>query len=303
MDPFALALLGSTAASTVGGLMGNRASRQAAGTQSAAAQQSGILGLIAQQQAIQAQKEAQAKAVGALQQGVEAYNPYQQFGTQATNRYATLMGIGGDSSAPGYGSLMTQPTRAEIELDPGYAFREQQGMQAVNRSAAAQAGLQSGAALKAAQRFGQELGSQEYGNAYERFMRNRNNQIAMLQGGVNTGLTAAGGIGGLQRDAANVYSGTGTNVANTLLANPYGQGIENAAQARASGYIGGTSALQGALNTPVNAMMAYGMADRFAPQNRTSTYANQTGYLYGAPNAAGFGAGYNPGFMGAPMIR
>lgn len=297
MDPFTLALIGGSAASAIGGLMGNRASNQAAGAQANAAQQSGVLGLIAQQQAIQAQKEAQAKAVGAIQQGVEAYNPYQQFGTQATNRYATLMGIGGDPNAPGYGSLMAQPTRAQIELDPGYEFRFSQGMRGVNASAAANAGLQSGAALKAAERFGAGEASQEYGNAYKRFMDNRLNQIAMLQGGVGTGLTAASGIGGLQRDAANVYSGTGTNVANTLLTNPYGNALENAAAARASGYMGGTSALQSGLQTPVNAMMAYGMADKFAPA-RTSSYApSQVGYLGGAPS---YGAGYSPGFMGAP---
>ena len=284
MDPFTLALIGSTATSAIGGLMGNRASSRAAGAQSAAALQSAQI----QAQQAQAAREQQERFFNIAKAG---YDPYSQFGQEATNRYATLMGL---RPGEGSGSLMEMPTRAQIELDPGYEFRFSQGMRGVNASAAAKAGLQSGAALKAAERFGAGEASQEYGNAYERFMRNRNNQIAMLQGGVGTGLTAAQGMG-------NLATGTGTNIANTMIGagQAMGQGLENAAAARASGYMGGTSALQQALQTPVNAMMAYGMADRFAPQNRPSTYANQVGYLGGSPT---YGAGYSPGFMGAPTM-
>ena len=158
------------------------------------------------------------------------------------------------------GALMRQPTLAEIQMDPGYAFREQQGMQAVNRSAAAAAGLQSGSALKAAQRFGQDLASTEYGNAYTRFMQNRANQINMLQGGVQTGFNAAQGVG-------NLATGTGTNIANTMLGagTALGTGLEQAGQARASGYMGGASALTQALQAPAQNYMAYSMMNRFAP--------------------------------------
>jgi hypothetical protein len=253
MDPFTLALIGSTAASSIGGLMGNRASSQAAGAQSMAALQSAQI----QAQQAEAARQQQERFFNTAKAG---YDPYSQFGQEATNRYATLMGLrpGVDS-----GALMRQPTATELgpSMDPGYAFREQQGMRALNASAAAKGLGISGANIKGAQEFGQGLASQEYGNAYNRFMQNRNNQIAMLQGGVGTGLTAAQGMG-------NLATGTGTNIANTMIGagTAMGQGLENAAQARASGYMGGASALQSALNTPVNAMMAYGMADRFAPQ-------------------------------------
>ena len=199
--------------------------------------------MVQAQQAAQAQdalNRGQAQATGALQQGVQAYNPYQQFGVESTNRLATLMGL---RPGEGSGSLMNQPTIDQLQMDPGYAFREQQGMQAVNRSAAAQAGLQSGAALKAAQRFGQDLGSQEYGNAYNRFMQNRNNQIALLQGGVGSGLNAAQGIGGLQGNVANVYSGTGQDLANNYnaLGQNIGQGYANIGANNASAYMGPTN--------------------------------------------------------------
>jgi hypothetical protein len=284
MDPFTLALIGGSAASAIGGLMGNRASNAASGAQAAAALQSAQI----QAQQAEAARQQQERFFNTAKAG---YDPYSQFGQEATNRYATLMGL---RPGKGSGSLMEMPTRAQIELDPGYEFRFSQGMRGVNASAAAKAGLQSGAALKAAERFGAGEASQEYGNAYKRFMDNRLNQIAMLQGGVNTGLTAAQGVG-------NLATNTGTNIANTMIGagQAMGQGLENAAAARASGYMGGASALQGALNTPVNAMMAYGMADKFAPA-RTSTYApQQVGYLGGAPS---YGAGYSPGFMGAPTF-
>jgi len=62
------------------------------------------------------------------------------------------------------------PTSGQQVLndDPGYQFRMNEGMKAINASAAAKGGLQSGAALKAAQQYGQGLASQEYGASYGR---------------------------------------------------------------------------------------------------------------------------------------
>jgi hypothetical protein len=279
MDPFTLALLGSSAASVASGGLGFLGSQRAAGAQQQAAQTSGLYGLIAQQQAIQAQQEAQRQGAAALEKGSLAYDPYTQFGSEATNRYATLMGLrpGADS-----GSLMRQPTAAELEMDPGYAFRMQQGMKALDRSASARGGLMSGGALKGIADYSQGLASQEYGNAYNRFMANRANVINMLQGGVGTGLSAASGKGQLAGQAANLYSGTGQNIANTMLMNPYGQAAENIGQARASGYMGGATALSQALQSPMQNYMAYSMMNRFAPQ----TAATQQGFGAYGPQPA-----------------
>jgi hypothetical protein len=60
--------------------------------------------------------------------------------------------------------------------DPGYQFRLEQGMKALNAQSAAKGGLMSGGALKAAQRYGQGLASQEYGAAYNRALGQ--NQLA-----------------------------------------------------------------------------------------------------------------------------
>jgi hypothetical protein len=301
MHPFTLALLGSSAASAVGGLLGSRASGQAAQAQSQAAMMSAITQAQQAQAAREQLQQSQATGAGAIgdyySRGAAAYAPYQRFGEEATNRYATLMGL---RPGVGSGSLMEQPTLAQLKFDPGYEFRFSQGMRGVNASAAANAGLQSGAALKAAARFGAGEASQEYGNAYARFMQNRQNQIAMLQGGVGTGLTAGGGAADLAGRTglglSSLYSGTGANLANTALGagQSIGQGLENAAAARASGYMGGATALQSALQAPAQNYMLYSMMNQFAPQK--TQYA---GYQYGAPQMA---SGFTPGFMGAPTI-
>jgi hypothetical protein len=55
-----------------------------------------------------------------------------------------------------------------LDDDPGYQFRVSEGRKALDAQAAAKGGLISGGALKAAQNYGQQLASQEYGRAYER---------------------------------------------------------------------------------------------------------------------------------------
>jgi hypothetical protein len=60
-----------------------------------------------------------------------------------------------------------------FEADPGYGFRLSEGLKALERSAAARGGLMSGGAGKALQRYGQDLASQEYGNAFQRFQQDR----------------------------------------------------------------------------------------------------------------------------------
>ena len=52
--------------------------------------------------------------------------------------------------------------------DPGYQFRFNEGMKALERSAAAHGNLQSGATLKALTRYSQDYASNEFGKAYDR---------------------------------------------------------------------------------------------------------------------------------------
>lgn len=55
-----------------------------------------------------------------------------------------------------------------LSKDPGYQFRLAQGRRAIEQGAAARGNLLGGGTLKGLTRYGQELASQEYGNAYNR---------------------------------------------------------------------------------------------------------------------------------------
>lgn len=196
------------------------------------------------QQAAAAQnalKEGQTQAIGALNKGIEGYQPYQTAGVGATNQLAALF-------APG-GAYMQQPTMAQLQMDPSYAFREQQGMKALQQQLAAGGLGGSGTALKAAQRFGQGLASEEYGNAYNRFMKNRLMATQALQNLSGGGLTAAGGIGGLTSNQANVYRGTSQDLAQNYqgLGQGIGQGYANIGANNASAYMGPTNLMASAL--------------------------------------------------------
>jgi hypothetical protein len=120
--------------------------------------------------------------------------------------------------------------------DPGYAFRLKEGQQALDRSAAARGGLISGGALKAAQRYGQEMGSQEYTNAFNRYQAERTARLQPLQSLTGMGQTTAQQIGSAGRSMA-------SNV---------GDAMGSAAAARASGYVGGANALTSGLGTYLN---------------------------------------------------
>lgn len=76
-------------------------------------------------------------------------------------------------------------TMGDFQQDPAYQFRLDEGMKALERSAAARGGLNSGATLKALTRFGQDYASQEYQNAYNRFTNDQDrrfNKYASLAG-------------------------------------------------------------------------------------------------------------------------
>lgn len=90
---------------------------------------------------------------------------------------------------------MQAPNMEALQNDPGYQFRLQQGQQAVDRSLAARGLGQSGAALKAAQEYGQGLAAQEYQDFF--------NRQALL---ANQGLGAASGLGSLYTNLGNTQA-------------------------------------------------------------------------------------------------
>lgn len=153
----------------------------------------------------------------------------------------------------------------QFNADPGYAFRLTEGQKALERSAAARGGLISGGALKAATRFGQDMASQEYTNAFNRYQTERAARLQPLQSLAGVGQTAANTMG----QNAGMY---GTNAGNLMT---------SGAAASAAGTIGQTNALTGGLSTYLNYNQGNNLVNAL---NRTPT---PTGY--GAPVSDPYG--------------
>jgi hypothetical protein len=138
----------------------------------------------------------------------------------------------------------------QFQADPGYQFRMSEGMKALERGAAARGGLLSGGTLRATQRYGQDLASQEYQNAFNRYQAERTARLQPLQSLAGVGQTTAQQLG---------QSGQ------TMAAN-VGQTMQAGAAARASGYVGQANALTGALGTGLNFYQNQQLLNRLAPQ-------------------------------------
>ena len=211
------ALIGAGGA-IVGGMISGSAAKSAAGTQAAAARDAADV----QRQMFERQ--------------VELQEPWRKAGEQALNKLIPLTDY-------------TPFSMAQFQADPGYGFRMSEGMKALERSAAARGGLLSGATLKGVQRFGQDLGSQEYQNAFNRYQAERQARLAPLQSLAGVGQTTAQQLG----------------QAGQTMASNVGEALTSGAAARASGYVGQANALSGALGGAANAYMQGQMLNRLMP--------------------------------------
>ena len=103
----------------------------------------------------------------------------------------------------------------QFKQDPGYAFRMSEGMKALENSAAARGGLLSGATMKGIQRYGQDMASQEYMNAFNRYQVEREARLNPLQSLAGVGQTTANALAaGGQGFAGNVNQLAMTNMTN-----------------------------------------------------------------------------------------
>lgn len=213
----------SAGASIVGGLMGSDASQNAADTQAAATNRAADL----QYKMFQEQQATQ--------------KPFLEAGYAGENRLLDLLGLSSNTGAQGYGSLSKNFGMSDFQADPGYAFRMSEGLKALDRTAASRGGMLSGAALKGAERYGQDLGSQEYQNAYNRYQTNRANLLNPLQS-----------LAGQGQTTANTLGAAGQNYASNA-----GNAYMNAGNAAASGYVGSANAWSNALGGAANAYNKY----------------------------------------------
>lgn len=88
--------------------------------------------------------------------------PYRDTGGSALTRYADALGLNGDAAREQF--------RTDFRSDPGYQYRFDEGMRAVEGSAAARGGVLNGGTLRALQRTGQGIADQGYNSYLDRFM-------------------------------------------------------------------------------------------------------------------------------------
>ena len=150
----------------------------------------------------------------------------------------------------------------QYKADPGYAFRLSEGQKALDRQAAARGGLISGGALKAATRYGQDMGSQEYMNAFNRYQTERQAMLGPLQSLAGVGQTTANTLG-----SAGQSYGAGA-----------GEAYMGGANARASGYVGGANALTSGLGSYLNYSQGQDYLNRLRPPTPYGPPQTVTGY-------------------------
>jgi len=150
----------------------------------------------------------------------EDFAPWRDVGQQALD--AIWEGV--ESGAFEVGNI-------NLEDDPGYRVRMQEGVEAIDASAAARGRLLSGAQQKALTKYGQEQGSQEFANAYAREANEKARKFNILSGLSQGGQASTAGqaqtTGQLAQTGGNIMAQTGR-----------GQNIaaQNVGAARAGGY-------------------------------------------------------------------
>ena len=200
---------------------------------------------------IKAQEKAQERQIG-LQE------PFRQFGMNALAKYPEA-------------AAYTPFGMDQFNADPGYQFRMSEGLKALERSAASRGILSSGQTLKDITRFGQDTASQEYQNAFERYLRERQQKLAPLEYQIGLGQNAAAGQG-------SVIGSTANNITELMQAG---------GNARAAGSIAQGNAFGGAMSNiaGIASQVGQGVGDYYAAQ----PYNN---YLRSITPAAG---GITPG--------
>lgn len=190
-------------------------------------------------------------------QNREDQAPWRQAGATAIGQLGQLTATGGD--------LNRNFAMSDFQADPGYQFRMDQGMKALQGTAAARGGLLSGGAAKASLEFAQGLGSQEYQNAFNRFETQNNdryNRLASIAGLGQSSVSSTGQLG-------------------AMAANNAGNYLTQGANAQAAGYIG----MGNAINSGVSNWMDYQNMQNLANSSNgfdANAYAGQQGGLISA---------------------
>lgn len=215
---FNVAIAGASVIGTVAGIAGNN--------KSAKAQKQALT----QSDALEREQIAEARRQYDLQRSDLA--PYREAGGVA-------LGQIGRGTADG-GEFNRKFTMADYQADPGYEFRRSEGLRAVDASAAARGGALSGGAIRANNRYAQDLASQEFGNAFSRYQTDLGNRYNRLAGVAGVGQMATNS----GNQASQNYTDNRASSTNNMVNNAQSLG-----NVRASQYGGNAGAITSAANT------------------------------------------------------
>lgn len=208
---------GGPVGAVIGGV-GGYMSGQASEAQEEAARAAGYTSAAAADQATALQRQM-------YTEGVARQAPWLEAGKNALAQMT-------EGTKPG-GEYLRPFSMADYQADPGYAFRLKEGMRGLEQSAAARGSLLSGNTLKGITGYGQEMASQEYQNAYNRYQQQQGTAYNRLAGLAGTGQTTAAGMG----QAGSQYA-TQAGVYGMQAAGDVGSSQLAAGQAKASAYQG-----------------------------------------------------------------
>ena len=287
-------------ASIIGGGIAAKGSSDAANTQANAAREAGAVqkDIADQQLALQTRQ---------YEEGVARQQPWLTAGTNALARMQA-----GEFTQPAAFNVndprYAQPgafsfTAKDYQADPGYAFRLSEGQRALERTAAARGGLISGGALKAATRYGQDMGSQEYQNAYNRALTGYGTQVDRSNTAFSRGLTgynadvaradtgynrlaSMAGVGQTTGQQLNAGGANYANTASNTLGNygtAAGQAYMAAGQAIGAGQLGVGNTINNALGTAVSSYQNQQNFNDFLNRQSKPGY----NYMYSDPNSVG----------------
>lgn len=271
----------SGVSSLVGGILGHNAASDAAAAQAKAAQS-----------AATGQSQAGTNATnaiqGALSTATNTAAPYTSLGSTAAGELTNALAPSG-SLTQGWNQTFQAPTAAQAQAQPGYQFSLQQGLQALQNSAAARGGLLSTGTAKNLTGYAEGLADtnyqnvfnnalQTYGTNFNTWNTNQNNLYNRLSGATGLGENAANNLNALQ-------VGGNENIARNDISNAQlvGNDIMQVGNAQAAGIVGSTNALTQGIAGAGNAL-----GQGLSLQS-----------ILGAQNASGTGAGWSP-YSAAP---
>lgn len=170
--------------------------------------------------------------------------PFYNTGVAGNQQLAYLLGL---NQAPeaysnvnkevgAFGGLSKSFDPNNFQQDPGYQFRLNEGLKALQRSAAAKGMANSGATMKAINDYAQGAASQEFNNAYNRYNTDQTNLYNRLAGVSNAGQVSANTLANVGQNTANQISsnmiqGGNAQAAGTMgTANAWSTGLNNAAK-------------------------------------------------------------------------